>query len=307
MQPLVDDDWTIDDWTAFGDHLARAAVEEKEYFRYRFTTLLEGMKRIRSTGLIPAIQNELRNSANDESIFKRALCLGWGNIGNDAFPSIMNGLKDRQLEKYAEQALYNLGGRNALSLISTQLHSEAEDIRYYCVNALSRMGSPEAVAALQPLKSDTSVKVRIAAQAASKLGRENPAIKSFAKKLKGSNKTLKVEVLKVYKEGDSSEPSNVYPDGRVLYRAHLELFTETITATAEEFIDIARRKGYAAFKYSKGSLVYIDKVKLGKNDIKIEIRGGASEKTALRLKFNKASYTLAEVQQAFSYAFVEKL
>jgi len=59
VQPLIDDDWTIDDWTALGDHLSRAAVEEKEYFRYRFTTLLEGMKRIRSTGLIPAIQNEL--------------------------------------------------------------------------------------------------------------------------------------------------------------------------------------------------------------------------------------------------------
>ena len=311
----ADEEYYIDDWTAFRDHHSRPAVEDKEYFRYRFTSVLEGIKRIRNPELIPAIQNELRNPANDEIIFKRALCLGWGNIGNDAFPSIMNGLKDRQLEKYAEQALYNLGGRDAASLIISQLQDEDNDIRYYCVNALSRMGSPEAVAALKPLRSDKSIKVREAARAGTKLGRANPGINDFAQKLEGTNKTLKIDVLKV----GTKDPTNVYPDGQVLYRAryftgNLSLeappgqfgykTTETITATAEQFV---RSRGDAsAFEYSRGSLVFIDKVKLGKNDIKIEIRRGAGKKLALRLKFNKANYTLAEVKQAFSYAFVDE-
>lgn len=305
VQPLVDDNWTLDDWTALGDHFSRQSVEEKEYFRYRFTTLLEGMKRIRNPGLIPAIKNELRNPKNDEGTFKRALCIGWGNVGDDAFPSILNGLKDEQLQTYAEEALYNLGGRHAVSLIGSRLHSKDENIRYYCVSALSQIGSPEAIAALQPLKSDRSVKVSDAARAASKLGKENPGIKNLAKKIEGANKILKVDVLKVYREGNRSEPTNVYLDGRVLYRAHFELSIEIVTATPEEFVDIAQRKGYAAFEYSQGSLVYIDEVKLDKKDIKIEIRGDAGEKTALRLKFNKPNYTLAEVQQAFSYAFGE--
>jgi hypothetical protein len=65
------------------------------------------------------------------------------------------------------------------------------------------------------------------------------------------------------------------------------------------------RSGYT-WKYVRGTKVSIDEINLSNDDIKIEIKEGEKgKKTALRLKFEKKEYTMAEVRRLYAAAFAD--
>lgn len=148
-------------------------------------------------------------------------------------------------------------------------------------------------------------------------GNKDPEIKAWADSLKGQEKWLKVAVLKLEDPGNSKDPTNIDMEGIVYYRAGIagEMIA-TQTTTVEDFEVAARAKyekeaqeGFTSghtWKYERGTKVLIDKIKLGKEDIKIEIKEGKKgKKTALRLKFDKKDYTIDEARRLYSAAFVD--
>ncbi len=149
-------------------------------------------------------------------------------------------------------------------------------------------------------------------------GKTAPAIMAWADSLKGQERWLKVDVLKLVDSGNSKDPTNIDMKGHVYYRAAIagEVTSVTQTTTIEDFEEAARvmydraaikgdKPGHT-WKYVRGTKVRIDEIDLSNEDIKIEIKEGEKgKKTALRLKFEKKEYTRDEVQRLYAAAFAD--
>jgi hypothetical protein len=140
-------------------------------------------------------------------------------------------------------------------------------------------------------------------------GKKDPAIMAWADSLKGQERWLKVDVLRLEDSGNSKDPTNIDMEGHVYYRASIagQVTSVTQTPTVEEFEEAARVKSPGhTWKYVRGTKVRIDEIDLSNEDIKIEIKEGEKgKKTALRLKFEKKEYTMDEVQRLYAAAFAD--
>ena len=149
-------------------------------------------------------------------------------------------------------------------------------------------------------------------------GKKDPKIMAWADSLKGQERWLKVDVLRLQDSGNSKDPTHINMEGHVYYRASIagEILHPVQTKSIEDFEEAARvkydrqeREGHGAgftWKYLRGTKVRIDEIDLNDEDIKIAIKEGEKgKKTSLRLKFEKKEYTREEVRRLYAAAFAD--
>jgi len=176
-------------------HLNNTDTKGKRYYYQKLLFyLLHAISKVNNQGLIPNIQRQFRNSLNEEEL-NVALYSGWGNIGKDAVPSIIESIQDKKLSKYARKALFSIHDEKVIPVLIQYLTHKDENVvtaivQYFgennvtqaipalmetlsydhykvllaTIQVLGDMNATQAIPALEPLKKHRIFKVRDAAK-----------------------------------------------------------------------------------------------------------------------------------------------
>ncbi len=137
---------------------------------------------------------------------------------------------------------------------------------------------------------------------------QSPDVKNWAASLKGQEFFMKIDVVKVQYLFNGTDATNIYPGGKISYRATVGT-RQTQSEKAEDFAEEVRIRSAKEDDppqvrvLNRGSRISIRSVKARDDEVKVEFEEIGGSKHALRLKFEKRGYTLAEAQELFNRGF----
>ena len=137
---------------------------------------------------------------------------------------------------------------------------------------------------------------------------QNADVKNWAESLQGQELFMKIDVVKVQYLIRGTDATNIYPGGKISYRATVGS-RQTQSEKSEDFAEEVRLFGAKeddppqVRMLNRGSKIRIRKVKARDDEVKVEFEEIGGSKHALRLKFEKKNYSVAEAQASFSAAF----
>ncbi len=137
---------------------------------------------------------------------------------------------------------------------------------------------------------------------------QSSEIKNWAASLEGQEFFMKIDVVKVQYLFNGTDATNIYPGGTISYRATVGT-RQTQSENAEDFAEEVRIHSAnddtppQVRVLNRGSRILIRSVKARDDEVKVEFEEIGGSKHALRLKFEKRDYTLAEAQELFNRGF----
>lgn len=144
-------------------------------------------------------------------------------------------------------------------------------------------------------------------------GEKDSTVQAMAAELRGKQKWLKIDVVKIQYTLGGKDATHIYPDGKVYYRAKvgegMDAFRDTQSTTAEDFAEEARKKikeGGSVRILNKGVRVTLHEVKLGGDDIQIGVTDEGGAKSAIKFEFKDKNYTGADFQKSLAIAFANE-
>ncbi len=140
-------------------------------------------------------------------------------------------------------------------------------------------------------------------------GEKDSTVQALAKELKGQQKWLKIDVVKIQYAIGGKDATYVYPDGKAHYKAKvgegMNAFRDTQSTSAEDFAEEARSKikeGSVRI-VNRGIRVTIHEVKLGGDEIQVGITDEGGAKAAIKFVFENKNYTGDQFKTALANAF----
>lgn len=141
-------------------------------------------------------------------------------------------------------------------------------------------------------------------------GEKDSTVQAIAKELKGQQKWLKIDVVRIQFALAGKDATYIYPDGKVYYRAKVgegfDALRDTQSTTAEDFAEEARKKikeGGSVRILNRGVRVTIHEVKLGGDDIQVAITDEGGAKSAIKIDFKDKNYSADDFKKALAIAF----
>jgi hypothetical protein len=140
----------------------------------------------------------------------------------------------------------------------------------------------------------------------------SPEIEEYLYGLRGKSFFLKVDVVRVQRLLGGQDATNVYPDGRVSYRALLTGLRSTVTTNAKDFVAEVQRislqqkdENMTARVWNRGTRMMIHDTEAKDDETQIDITDPGGSKTRIRFKFEDGPYSLHDVKKAFDVAFAK--
>lgn len=140
-------------------------------------------------------------------------------------------------------------------------------------------------------------------------GEKDSTVQALAKELKGQQKWLKIDVVKIQYAIGGKDATYVYPDGKAHYKAKvgegMNALRDTQSTSAEDFAEEARKKikEGSVRLVNRGIRVTIHEVKPGGDEIQVGITDEGGAKSAIKFVFENKNYTGDQFKAALAIAF----
>ena len=143
-------------------------------------------------------------------------------------------------------------------------------------------------------------------------GNRNPEVEQYLYDLRGKSFFLKIDVVRVQRLLGGQDATNVYPDGRVSYRALLTGLRSTVTTNAKDFVAEVQRislqqrdENMTARVWNRGTRMLIHDTDVKDDETQIDVTDPGGSKTRIRFKFEDGPYSLRDVKKAFDVTFAK--
>jgi hypothetical protein len=144
-------------------------------------------------------------------------------------------------------------------------------------------------------------------------------VKRVCEEMEGENFWLKIGVIRIQHPIGGIDATNVYPGGKVYYRAKFGGFRQMQSTSSEDFAEEVR--GVAETEadknalglrshvrhWERGSQVRIHKVRAKKKEVQVDITEDGGSKSRIRFKFDKDMelYNAETVREMFAFTFTD--
>ena len=142
-------------------------------------------------------------------------------------------------------------------------------------------------------------------------------VRKVCKEMEGKNFWLKIGVIRIQHPIGGIDATNVYPGGKVYYRAKFGGLRQMQSTSAEDFAEEARMVAQTEAEkgalrshvrhWERGSQVKIHKIRAKKQEVQVDVTEDGGSKSRIRFKFDKDMelYDAENVRELFSFTLTD--
>lgn len=141
-------------------------------------------------------------------------------------------------------------------------------------------------------------------------------VRKVCKEMEGRNFYLKISVVRIQHLIGGIDATNVYPGGKVYYRAKFGGLRQMQSTSAEDFAEearvVAQKEADSGLRshvrhWERGSQVKIHNVSAKKREVRVDVTEDGGSKSRIRFKFDKDMelYDAKTVRELFAFTFTD--
>lgn len=140
-------------------------------------------------------------------------------------------------------------------------------------------------------------------------------VRQVCQEMSGKTLWLKIDVVRIQHFISGIDATNVYPGGKVYYRAKFGGVRQIQSTSAEDFAEEARVEAATheaglrsqVRRWERGSQVKIHRVRAKEKEVQVDVTEDGGSKSRIRFKFDRdmALYNAEAVRELFAFTFAD--